>query len=309
MGQTQCQHHLVLPQRDGVDDGGLDLFRHHGVVVLQKADLRAHLQADVASELQIVELFLKPLALVGQIAGCLCVLRQAGSLGLVHGLLQLVCPHIGQLLFAGQNIHAQLLEVGHVQIIHLIQHGDVLEQLHLMALQHGLDLFHIGLGLVVLHLHGVQLVALLLEEAQNALFLFLTGIKAFQLTDQAGDHVTHLAQILGGHLGERSLGEIADLFLAGRAVLQHLLAVGNVDLLGELVHHGLLLRGQVHLCLRSGGFLLDGRSLFLRCRGGVQRQGGHSGCIQIKVECIVCHKRFLSFQIPVTFFFSSVPAP
>ena len=178
-----------------------------------------------------------------------------------------------------------------------------------MALQHGLDLFHIGLGLVVLHLHGIQLVALLLEEAQNALFLFLTGIKALQLTDQAGDHVAHLAQILGGYFGERSLGEIADLFLAGRAVLQHLLAVGNVDLLGELVHHGLLLRGQVHLCLRSGGFLLDGRSLFLRCRGGVQCQGGHSGCIQIKVECIVCHKRFLPFQIPVTFFFSSVPVP
>ena len=71
VGQTQCQHHLVLPQRDGVDDGGLDLFRHHGVVVLQKADLGAHLQADVAGELQIVELFLKPLAMVGQIAGSL----------------------------------------------------------------------------------------------------------------------------------------------------------------------------------------------------------------------------------------------
>ena len=33
VGQTQCQHHLVLPQRDGVHDGGLDLFGHHGVVV------------------------------------------------------------------------------------------------------------------------------------------------------------------------------------------------------------------------------------------------------------------------------------
>ena len=177
-----------------------------------------------------------------------------------------------------------------------------------MALQHGLDLFHVGLGLVVLHLHGIQLVALLLEEAQNAFFLFLTGIKAFQLTDQAGDHVAHLAQILGGHLGERSLGEIADLFLAGRAVLQHLLAVGNVDLLGELVHHGLFFRGQVHLrLLRCGCFLLGGCCLFLFCRGGVQRQGGYCGCIEVKVECIISHKRFLPFQIPFTFF-SSGPA-
>ena len=52
-----------------------------------------------------------------------------------------------------------------------------------MALQHGLDLFHIGLGLVVLHLHGIQLVALLLEEAEDALFFFLACIKALQLTD------------------------------------------------------------------------------------------------------------------------------
>ena len=69
--------------------------------------------------------------------------------------------------------------------------------LHLMALQHGLDLFHVGLGLVVLHLHGIQLVGLLREEAEDALFFILTGIKALQLTDQAGDHIAHFAQILG----------------------------------------------------------------------------------------------------------------
>lgn len=98
VGQTQCQHHLVLPQGDGVDDGGLDLLCHHGVVVLQQADLRPHLQADVAGQLQIIELLLKAFALVGQITSRLCILRQAGNLGLIHGLLQLVCAHIGQLL-------------------------------------------------------------------------------------------------------------------------------------------------------------------------------------------------------------------
>ena len=183
MGQTQCQHHLVLPQGDGVDDGGLDLLSHHGVVVLQQADLRPHLQADVAGQLQIIELLFKAFALVGQITSRLCILRQAGNLGLVHGLLQLVCTDLGQLFLAGQDIHAQLLEVGHVQLVHLIQHGDVFQQLDLMALQHGLDVLHVGLGLVVLHLHGIQLVALLLEEAEDALFFFLACIKALQLTD------------------------------------------------------------------------------------------------------------------------------
>ena len=99
-----------------------------------------------------------------------------------------------------------------------------------MALQHGLDVLHVGLGLVVLGLQVVQLIALLFEEAQNALLLLLIGIKALQLPDEVGDHIAHLAQILGGHLGQSSLGEIADLLLAGGAILQHLLAVGDIDL-------------------------------------------------------------------------------
>ena len=89
--------------------------------------------------------------------------------------------------------------------------------------------------------------------------LLLIGVKALQLANEVGDHIAHLAQILGGHLGEGCFGEIADLLLAGRAVLQHLLAVGDIDLLGKLIHHGLLLGGQVHLCLRgrgSGGLFL-----------------------------------------------------
>ena len=289
MGQAQGQHHLVLPQGDGVHDGGLDLFRHHGVVVLQQPDLGAHLQADVAGQLQIIQLFLKALALVGKVAGGLCILRQAGDLGLVHGLLQFVGTHIGQLFLAGKDIHAQLLEVGHVQLVHLVQHGNILEQLHLMCFQHGLDLFHVGLGFVVLGLKGVQLAGFFLEEAHNALLLLLVGVKALQLADEAGDHITHLAQILGGHLGEGSLGKITDLFLAGRAILQHLLAVGDIDLLGKLIHHGLLLGAQVQLCLRGGG---SGGLFLLRhgSRGGVQRQGRHCRGVQIKVQGIVSHK-------------------
>ena len=62
--------------------------------------------------------------------------------------------------------------------------------------------------------------------------------------------------------GEGGLGEIADLLLAGRAVLQHLLAVGNVDLLRKGVHHGLFLGGQPDLLRGRGGLglLFLGRS-------------------------------------------------
>ena len=33
--QTEGEHHLALPERDGVDQRGLDFLDHHGVVVLQ----------------------------------------------------------------------------------------------------------------------------------------------------------------------------------------------------------------------------------------------------------------------------------
>ena len=242
--------------------------------------------ADVAGQLQVIELFLKPLALIGQVPGRLGVLGQAAALGLVHGLLQLLGPHLLQLFLARQNIHGQLFEIGHVQLVHLVQHGDILEQLHLVALQHGLDVLHVGLGLVVLGLELVQLVGLFLEEAKDPLFL-LGGVEALQLADQVGDHLPHLAQVFGGHLGQRRLREVADLLLAGRAVLQHLLAVGDVDLLGEVVHHLLLLGGQAHLLLGRLGRLL----LFLLGDGqvgrGVQRQGGGGGASKSKFKVLL----------------------
>ena len=168
----------------------------------------------------------------------------------------------------------------------LIQHRDILEQLDLMALQHGLDVLHIRLGLAVLGLEVVQLVALLLEETQNALLLFFVGVEVLQLPDEVGDHVAHLAQIFGGDLGEGGFGEVTDLFLAGGAVLQHLLTVGDVDLLCEGNHHRLLLRGQPDFrCGGGGGFLL---LLHRRSSGsGVQRQSGYCGGIEVKIQGIV----------------------
>ena len=77
MGQTQRKHHLALPQGNGVDDRGLDFFRHHRVVGLDQADLRGHLHRDVARQLQIVQLLFKARAHIVQVLGCLSVLGQA----------------------------------------------------------------------------------------------------------------------------------------------------------------------------------------------------------------------------------------
>ena len=78
--------HLVLPQRNRVDQGRLNLLHHLSVVLLDKADLRRGLDGDHAGQLQIVNLFLKAVAHGIIIAGGLGVFGEAGGLCLVHEL-------------------------------------------------------------------------------------------------------------------------------------------------------------------------------------------------------------------------------
>ena len=173
MLQPQGQHHLALPQGDGVHQGGLDLLQHQGVVVLDQPSLRAHLDGDHPGELQIVELLLKAVTQVGIVVVFLCVLLGPGLGGLLLQLLQVVGPDMLQPLFPRDDIHSQLFVVFGVEVIHLVQHGDVLHQHHLVVLQHPHDLVHVDLGLGVARLHGLQFIPLLFEEAQEAALVFL----------------------------------------------------------------------------------------------------------------------------------------
>ena len=74
VGNAQGQNHLIFPQRDGVDQGGLDFLHHDGVVVLDHADLGSRLDGDGPSQLQVVDFLLKPVALFGKIPGGLSIL-------------------------------------------------------------------------------------------------------------------------------------------------------------------------------------------------------------------------------------------
>ena len=307
MGHAQRQNHLVFPQRDGVDDGGLNFLRHHGVVGLDEANLRAHLDGDVAGQLEIIQLFLEPVAQIGQIAGGLRVLRQLGAGGLLLSGFQLGFTHLRQFFLAGQNIHGQLLEVHQIQLIHFVQHGDVLHEHHLMVLQLGLDALHVFVGAVVAGLEGLQIGLLLFEEPENAALLFLGGVKALQFVDEVGDELAGLAHVLGANLGKGGVGKFAQLFLAGGAVLQHHLAVGDVDFFRKIVHHLLLFGGEGGVLHHDGsGFLRLLHHLFVGGRvqrqrgcggGGVQRQAGGGGSVQIKIG----HDRFLTFLYLVKF--------
>ena len=287
MGNAQRQNHLILPQGDGVHQRGLNLLHHHIVVVLDHADLGRGLDGNGAGQFQIVDLLLKPVALVRQIFCRLRVLRKSGGLRRGFQLFQLAFPHLLQLLLARQNVHAQLLEVGKVLLVHLIQHRGVLQQPYLMLLERVANLLHIDLCLGVAALHDLQLVRLLAEEAKEALFLL--GVEAFQLTHHVDDQVAHLAQVLCAHIGEGSVGEVGHLLLGARAVLQDLGGVLHVDLLGKIIHH-LLLLGRQHrlgdlglLQLRFLGHDQLGRVFQLR----LQSQAGNGGgFVHIFVFCV-----------------------
>ena len=225
-------------------------------------------------------------------------------------------PQVLQPLLAGNDIHGELFVVLGIQLIHLVQHGDVLHQHHLVVLQHPDDLIHIDLCLGIAGLQGLQLVALLLEEAEQAALLLLILAKIFQLHHQVGQGLAHLAQVLGLDAVQGVFREGGNVLLGRGAVLEHHIGVGDVDLLGKVIHHfplRLTEHGLVHLdgvdvplllalCLCDGS-LLDGR---LRRRvqgqGRSLRRGGSRGCGRIGLRSqsqlgghiqIVAHSQFL----------------
>ena len=169
-----------------------------------------------------------------------------------------------------------------------------------MALQHSLDLIHVGLHLGILRLKGIQRIGGLAEKAHDALGRFLGGVEALKLRHQARDHLADLAQVLGADIFQRAAGKIGHFFLAGRAVLQHHRGIAQVDFFREFVHCLFLFgrKARVH------GLRLHCRFLFLLRRGGglrVQRQCGNGGnrevWLQGKRGCglFFFHDRFVPF--------------
>ena len=243
---------------------------------MKEAGLGPHLDGNHTGELQVVELFLKAVAEVGHVVILLGILLGAGLGGLPAQLLQGGLPLFLELFLPGDDVHGQLFIVLGVQVVHLVEHGDVLHQGDLMALEHLGNFIHIGLGLGVAGLNFLQLVALLLEKTGDA--LLFRPVEALQLHHQAGERLAHFAQVLGAHAVERVFRKTGDILLGCRAVLEHHIRVGNVDLLGKVVDHLALglgehalvdLDGLDLLLLLGGGGILKGYAPRQRQIGGL----------------------------------------
>ena len=173
MLQANGDDHLVLPERNGVDDRGLDLFRHDSVGVLDHPDLGTCLHGDHTGQIQIIQLLLEAVAHFGIVPGRLGILLQSGPLGLFLQCLKLSLPGLFELSLAGQDVHGQFLEIIEVELIHLIQDRHILHQLDLMLLKLIGNSRNVGLDLRVFGLHVVELVGALLKESQKTFFFFL----------------------------------------------------------------------------------------------------------------------------------------
>ena len=173
MLQADGDDHLVLPERDGIDDRGLDLFRHDGIGVLDHPDLGTGLHGDHTGQIQIIQLLLEAVAHFRIVPGRLGILLQAGPLGLFLQGFELSLSGLFELSLAGQNIHGQFLEIIEIEFIHLIQNRHILHQLDLMLLKLIGNSRNVGLDLRVFGLHVVELVGALLKESQKTFFFLL----------------------------------------------------------------------------------------------------------------------------------------
>ena len=154
------------------------------------------MQCHCSGQLQIIDLLLKTITHLSEISDCLSVLRKSGALCLLAQSGELHFQSLLQLLLACKNIHGQFLKVDQIQLIHLIQHGSILQQRDLMLLQFLGDSVDICLSLVIFCLHGRELVPALLEESEESFALLLITDRP-QLTEHGGQHISNLSEILG----------------------------------------------------------------------------------------------------------------
>lgn len=234
-----------------------------------------------------MQLLFKALALLRVVVVGLRILGKAARLRLFAQLLELAGADLGQTLFARDDIHGQFFVVLEVQLIHLVEHRDVLHQRDLMLFKLRNNAVHARLGLAVLRAHQLELILLLAEQACEALLLLLT--EALDLDDEVRERLAHLAKILVAHGGQCIFRERRNALLRGHAVVEHDIRVLDVNLFRKIVDGFLLLLGE-HALIdldrldflflrlgRRGRFgrerqLRDG---LLRRFGGVQGQLGH----------------------------------
>ena len=117
----------------GLCGGGVNLFGHNRVIILNQSDLRCHLHGNVSGQLKIVYLFLETIYLGCKILSGLRIFGKSRFFGYLKesGKFNFSC--FRKLLLTGKDVQSKFLEVSKVRFIHLIENFYILKQSHLMT--------------------------------------------------------------------------------------------------------------------------------------------------------------------------------
>ena len=105
------------------------------------------------------------------------------------------------------------------------------------------DAVDVLLRIIIFCAHCLKLIALLLEESEQTLFLLLA--EGLKLADKISYHLARFAEFLGLDICERAVGEFAELRLALGAVVHDEICIGDVDFFRKGFNHLLLFRSQI----------------------------------------------------------------
>ena len=239
---AECNDHLVFPERNGVDECGLDLFGHYRIAVLKHADLRRCLDRNHTGQFQIIQFLLKSVAEIFEILGSLCIFGLSGHLRFILQITEFCGTYQLQLFLSSENVHGQLFKIIQVLCIHLIQNGNVFQKLPLVAVEHVTDFIDIHLCLVILRFHCIDFVRAFLKEREWSLFFFC--VKRFQLCHNRGEQIADFPEIFASDVLQRFLGEVCHFLLCTGTVLQNAVCIGKINLGNKGIHHGFLFVGQ-----------------------------------------------------------------
>ena len=173
-----------------------------------------------------------------------------------------------QRLLAGGDVHVELLEVVEVELVHLVEHGHVLEQRHARALERVDDAVDAGGDLLVAGGEAVEGVGEPAEDGDPrhpGAAAERVDVDLAHLLEQVGERLAAGAGVLVAHVAEQRVGEVGDAALGGQAVAEHALRVAHVDAVLDLGDAGQVVGGE-----RAG----DRRAPRARVRPARQRAGG-----------------------------------
>ena len=243
-----------------------------------------------------MNLFLEAVDLILEILDRLSVLRKSGSLSSRAFLRKLAILDHLDLFLAGQNVHREFLIIYKVGLIHLVQGRDILHEEDLMLLQGLGHLLDVGIGAVVLDFQFLHLFLGLFKDTEETFFFFLIRVEVSQITDNAGEHVAHLAEVTRLDSRKSRVREIGHLLLGAGSVLEYAIGVRKVDLLRKGTH---LLLFTLCQNIRLGrrrfrGLGLSHRGCRFRLRAECQLRNlrcrkicGKCGCVEFDLICII----------------------